>query len=628
MENRQDIITRYRDRIATGERTKLTQEEMHQLIETFLEQLQGLTTQDEIRALCEAEITLLEEGYPKATIGKVYVPLYRKSIKAAMAEGKLPMTETTSRQYTYTKRESGETGEAHDHRSLDFLKYDNATYSAIAGKSAERNNEKQDNLKPVNPDAYLAKAAELLQSHDPFELAVGLAATTGRRFSEVVDKGKLLATDQPYWISFSGQLKKKKKATTDSYLTPCLVTAADVMAALARFRNHPRIARVIGASARDINRSLANSVKRAVHKHFGATGIIPVLEGEADTTIHNLRGVYGEICVHFFCPPSRGVARFVQERLGHVISDEELKRGNASATQHYFHYYLIDSNGKHIGSRGVKLTDDEPLPTLIEHTSESQPEILPEMQPTQQPEATSAITTLTKQMATLTQEMQRLWSYVENMSTQQPQAPITTDTTFFTREIENLRSQLAALKQERDQAATALEQVQEEKESLLQRFAQERQAYQQRIEGLTELLKQTPTTAQPAPAQPVETTVTAVEATVARPQTQPLTSVQPTPLKPKRDHITKAGSADQRVEASMRAIMDWNRQHDSDAAKFAITQSLLQKTTGSNMPAVKRVMEAFKDEIYEHNSEYALDKDRHNYGKEIEAVKRWVEERG
>lgn len=78
----------------------------------------------------------------------------------------------------------------------------------------------------------------------------------------------------------------------------------------------------------------------------------------------------------------------------------------------------------------------------------------------------------------------------------------------------------------------------------------------------------------------------------------------------------------------MRAIMDWNRQHDSDSDKFAITQSLLQKTTGSNMPAVKRVMEAFNNEIYEHNSEYALDPDRHNYGKEIGEIKQWVAEKG
>ncbi len=635
---REDIITRYRDRIATGERTKLTQEDLHRLIETFLEQLQGLTTEDEIKALCRAEIALLEEGYPKATIGKVYLPMFRKTIRAAMADGKLPMTEATSRQYAYTKRESGKPGEAHDHRALDFLKYDNVTYSAIAGKSAELNNEKQDNLKPVNPEQYLAKAAELLQSKDPFELAVGIAATTGRRFSEVVDKGNIVATDQPYWVSFSGQLKKK--STADSYLAPCLIPAADVLAALERFRNHPRIARVVGASARDINRSLANSVKRAVDRHFGATGIIPVLEGEASVTIHNLRGVYGEICVHFFCPPSRGVTRFVQERLGHVISDEELKRGNSTATQHYFHYYLVDGNGKHIGSRGVKLTDGGSLPTPTEPTSESQPETLPESlpktQPTQQPELMGAIAALTEQIQALTQENQRIWTHISTMDVSTTQAPTATDTSFFTREIESLRSQLAELKQERDQAAAELEQVKLQNESLQQQFDQERQAYQQRIEGLTDLLKQTPPTAQPIPPQPVETpTATtraeveaAVESTPPTPVSKPVTSIQPVQPKPKREHITKAGSADQRVEAAMRAIMEWNRQEGRDwEDKFAITQSLLQKATGSNMPAVKRVMGDFKNEIYEHNSEHMLDPDRHNYGRDFEEIKAFVQSR-
>lgn len=616
MNDRENIITRYGDRISSGERTKLTQDEMHRLIESFLEQLQKLTTQDEIEVLCEAEITLLEQGYPKATIAKVYLPMYRKAIRSATTEGKLPMTEATSRQYTYTKRESGETGEAHDHRALDFLKYDNATYSAIVLKSAVRNNEKQDNLKPVNPQQYLAKAAELLHSDDPFELAVGIAATTGRRFSEVVDKGLIQTTDQPFWVSFSGQLKKK--LTADSYFTPCLVPAADVMKALERFRNHSRIARVAGGTAGDINRSLANSVKRAVHRHFGSTKIIPALEGEASVTIHNLRGVYGEVCVYFFCPPSRGVARFVQERLGHVISDEELKRGNSTATQHYFHYYLVDGNGKHIGSRGVMLTDGGMLPNPIEPISESQPEPLPKTQATRQPESTTA--SLSEQISNLTQDMQRLWSHVREMNAQQPQAPTATDTSFFTREIENLRSQLEDLTQERDQAAAQLEQAKTQNESLKQQFDQERQAYQHRIEGLTELLKQIPLIPQIVSSQSVETSVTATEV-------QPVKPVQPTQPRPKREHITKAGSADQRVEAAMTAIMEWNRHHDSDSEKFAITQSLLQKTTGSNMPAVRRVMAGFQNDIHEHNSEYALDPDRHNYGRDIGEIKTWVQSR-
>ena len=139
--------------------------------------------------------------------------------------------------------------------------------------------------------------------------------------------------------------------------------------------------------------------------------------------------------MHYFCPPSRGVARFAQKRLGHVISDEELQRSNSTATQHYFHYYLVDGNGKHIGSRGVKLTEGESLPTPMELTSENQSETgseyWTETQPTQPPEFINAIATLTQQMQALTQDNQRIWQHLNTINTAPTQAPTATDTRFF-----------------------------------------------------------------------------------------------------------------------------------------------------------------------------------------------------
>ncbi len=606
MTNREDIISRYRDRITTGKRTKLTDAEQTQLIEAFVERLRNLITEDEIKALCASELALLEEGYSKSVVSKDRLRHYRKAIKVAMGDGRLSMTDQTSRVYTYTPHDSDESVEAHDHRALDYLKYDAATYRTIATQSAQNNNEKQDHLKPVSLTEYLTKAIELLKSDDPFEMAVGIAATTGRRFSEVADKGMIAATDDPFWVSFSGQLKKKSEP--NSYLTPCLVPAIDVLAALKRFRAHSRIARVVGMSAKEINASLANSVKRVVDRCFRATGIIPVLDGEAGVSVHNLRGLYGEICIHYFCPPSQGVARFLQERLGHAISVEELKRSNSSATQHYFHYFLIDENGKHIGSKGVKLDQGKALPT-----QESQPENSieplpkPQANATEERESISEIANLTHQLKHLAQEVNRIWSYINTMTlTTQTQPSIS---------VENLQSQLAAMEYERDQTSAQLEQLKAENEALKQQVSQIHQAYQQRIEGLTELIKQSPSIAQPSATQLVESTLTRA-ATMPAPKPQIATL--------KREHITTTGTADQRVEAAMRLLMQWNREHDFDSNKFAITQSLLQKTTGSNMPAVKRVMEAFRNEIYEHNSEYALDPDRHNYGKDVEEIKAFV----
>jgi Telomere resolvase len=88
-----------------------------------------LTTKTKIKALCTAEIALLEEGYPQATIGMVYLPKYRSAIKDTSDNGSLPMTKSTSRQYTYQKRNTSESGTAIDHLALAFLKYDSDTYA-------------------------------------------------------------------------------------------------------------------------------------------------------------------------------------------------------------------------------------------------------------------------------------------------------------------------------------------------------------------------------------------------------------------------------------------------------------------------------------------------------------------
>ncbi len=129
---RQSIIDRYRDRIACNQRTKLLKDELWELIHGFIGHLATLKTKAVIKAFCLAEIALLEEGYPMATVGKVYLPKYRIAIREAIDHKALPMTKNTSRQYSYQKRNSGESGTAIDHLALDYLKYDQETYEQFA----------------------------------------------------------------------------------------------------------------------------------------------------------------------------------------------------------------------------------------------------------------------------------------------------------------------------------------------------------------------------------------------------------------------------------------------------------------------------------------------------------------
>ncbi len=70
--------------------------------------------------------------------------------------------------------------------------------------------------------------------------------------------------------------------------------------------------------------------------------------------VQNLRSIYGEIAVHFFCPSDIGIHRFIQQRLGHLISDPELAHSkNSGSTEHYFHYYLIDHQGQPLTTKGI-----------------------------------------------------------------------------------------------------------------------------------------------------------------------------------------------------------------------------------------------------------------------------------
>jgi hypothetical protein len=593
--SRQLIIDRYRQRIAASERTRLTKTDLAELIVEFIDRLTITKTKAKIQELCTAEIALLEEGYPQATIGKVYLPMYRKAIQTAVTAGLLPLTKNTSREYTYSKRNSGETGQAIDHFALDYLKYDSTTYSQFAGISAERNNLKQDNLQPVNPDIFLAVASDLLTSLDPFDLAVGLAATTGRRFSEIVAKGTLTATNDLYWISFAGQLKKRTAA--ESYLTPCLLPAAIVLDTMERFRQHPRIAALADFSAIQINRSLADSVKRSVIRNFGDTGIVPILPSESAVTVHNLRGIYGEICTHFFCPPDRAVSRFVQERLGHVISADELKRANSSATQHYFHYYLVDSNGQHLGAKGIKLGGSLPIEIvaddyedldatpvqleLLTNSTARKPVIKAAKKMSNPPVIADSPESLPpqpdnpaidpQQFAALQQEVSRLWQYLNSTDTSQSQvnqaelATVQNTSTQLTQELAVAHRHIAELEQE---VAT---------------LYQANLGYQQRIEQLMNILQ--PSGAKTRAKNVVKTPVPQIA--VAAPQ-------------PKTERRQPAAT---KILAAIDTIMLWNYQNDQ---KFAISQTLLLKVTGCNMPAIRRVIEENAEMIDRHHAEYGI----------------------
>ena len=82
---RDEIIANFRERIQTSKHTKLRKVELEELIEIFITRLQSLDDSESIKQLCEAEIALLEEGYKPPSVGKNYLPKYRKAITQCQA---------------------------------------------------------------------------------------------------------------------------------------------------------------------------------------------------------------------------------------------------------------------------------------------------------------------------------------------------------------------------------------------------------------------------------------------------------------------------------------------------------------------------------------------------------------
>ncbi|PSB40735.1 hypothetical protein C7B80_32730 [Cyanosarcina cf. burmensis CCALA 770] len=363
--SREEILARYRQRIQKGDRTKLTKYELEQLALHFVERLKSLNSQAEIQALCEAEIQLLEEGYPQATIAGNQIPLYRRSIEDAISTGALPLTDENSHIAAWTKRNTGELGQTQEHFALYYLKYDRATYQQIRSEGTAANNSRQDNLQPVALQHYLDTAVELLALNDERHLAIALAALTGRRHTEVISKGQFQPTHHPYLLHFQGQQKKQinEGETAPAFDILTLVPAVQVLEGIERFRTLPTIQQLEGVDSKDPKMRVLNTrIDREVKHLFQDSGIVPVLAGKKTVSIHRLRGVYGAIAIHFFCPPTKHQHRFLQHYLGHVL-DQQQAAPNSIATSHYFHYRLVNQQGQPLEAQGV-LLDADGLPPL------------------------------------------------------------------------------------------------------------------------------------------------------------------------------------------------------------------------------------------------------------------------
>ena len=609
---RDDILTNYRDRIAAGKRSKLTKLEREALADSFIEMLGYCESEEDCITLCQAELALLEKGYPQKSIASQYLPQWRKAIAAAVEDGRLPRMDLEPNAF----------GKVYEHWALYHLLYPNETYKAQKTATTTANNTKQDNLQPVRADRFISTARKLLKGESAQEIAAGLLALTGRRFSEIIAFGEFFDTDHPYAIAFKGQLKKGllERDDAETFLIATLVEKAEVLDALEQLREHPRIQELKGMDPDEINSKFGSSVKHHIRKHFQTTKLVPILPGEKAVSAHNLRGVYGTIAIHFFCPPTQNPHRFIQAHLGHIIGQRELaSRKNAGATEHYFHYYPVGAQGQMLGDRGILLKQVGALPSSIEIPAEFESTV--EVEPTEDTPVTEPTAKKRRARSSVPADLMDGLKAIASSKFELGNNPNNSDTltvildflrddktptvassidslgtTFqwFTAQVDLWKAEADKLRLERDQALRKLDQSKGDDSELIQELAKLRRennnlrAELQQFHQLKKVMG----------------------------MGNPKSNSDSATSEPKRQRLTHTSDAVEQLDRAISLVIEWNNSMDAWEDKWFISVPILQdllRRSGfsASQPRLKMAMDNRRQEIDNHHHQHKLGR-RHN----------------
>lgn len=671
---RNDIIDDFRNRIRAGKRLRLSKAGLEAFVEGFIALLHEVNTEIEIQSLCNAEIKLLEEGYPQASVAK-YLTVYRKAIAAAIEDGSLELTPTNSHRYIYQQRITGIHEERFEHWALTYLKYSAEVYETIDKRSQLTNRDKQLNLRLVPVESYLGLLRGFLGKKGMYEarwLATAIAGLTGRRFAEVMAKGTFSLTEHPYLLHFQGQLKTRADRA-EGYGIVTLFPAVEILEAINRLRQLPEvkeIARLKGnALSEELNRfnqKLNNVCSSALMQ------VVPPMERKKSVSVHNLRSLYGAIAVYFFCPPLQHEYVFVQHFLGHVM--------DSPATGHYFRFALGDEQGNLIREKGVLLTKVKQLPlgnpfeallledeatlvvepvTLAADSPARGNKIPPKVPAPQETVDADPVEISPNDLQSLRAEwfsaLERLRAEFES---QIQDVRRESDAGWFIRRVEGLERENLALRLARDQAIAAhpafaqtdgngsntkaLEQLQTENAELAQKL----KLAQDKLDSLRLLLNGSEPTddgehnseaaddltfvsASLTPDRP-SNEITPLAASLENPQpslTNAQQAMSKTDTKPlPKTRGPKSGKAFQRAEAIVLGIKDWNRLYPSES--FAINAGVLETVFRVHRQAVKEFFDAYQNELWDYHQEIGVESPRwHNRGKDMQKLKAFVTER-
>ncbi|NJL19577.1 MAG: hypothetical protein HC895_00170 [Leptolyngbyaceae cyanobacterium SM1_3_5] len=653
---------------------------------------QGTDTEEAIAALCCAEVDLLKEGYPTKSLDGEYLPNYTRAVAEAIHDGRITLTEQNSFEKHWRKRNAPEvSGQTRTHYAIEYLKLDASTYAEHRAQTNAHNNDRQDNPADVELDPYLDRVEQLAQSQSPEEMAIAVAAITGRRHVEVVTQGRfsLSATQHRYLLHFEGQAKKRDDQSHEGFDILTLIPAAEALALIDRFRAHPAVVPLLGQDDEHPDLQAFHArVNRRVEKVFGQSGLVPVLHGFKTVSIHRLRALWGAIAFHFFAPGQKNPQRFLQHYLGHV-SDTVQSAANAPVTGHYFHYRLW-REGRELTAKGVKLAAAGVLPedAIDPSTAEfAVPEAAAEatapaidltpdtvgastaQPPTPNPQPLTPTSStkpahrivrpipvdlnrLKTAAAKFEIEIRKSKGYGYEMALDQLLIALTSEALqpepeptitqalnaqaktleFLTQEIASLRSQLQQVSQERDQAIEQVQAINQQQADLAALQAENHRLKSAHTSLMTAYHQLLASGGKHSIAQlGADAQRQAIEVPTDS-TTPPAGQLEPSSPRAKTTHKRVSAAADggaiARALRLFRAVQDWNDQHPQ--ATFAITASLLKRDFGIHDRAVEAFFDQYQQEVDDYHLSIGVSNARsHNRqnGRDTEQLKQFMQAR-
>jgi Telomere resolvase len=264
-----------------------------------------------LHRICLAEVRTLKARYTLATV-KLALSKYRNAIRAVDPDHLVlrPRKMRSGQRFSYLALEPEET------RTL------NAAYH-------ERIHRDQSNLIPLDPEAFIQTALELLASDRYLQKGIGLMALTGRRPAEIFFSASFSLPREklPYpALLFDGQLKTRQAPGTsfEPYLIPVLGDPKKIIQALDTLRDLKSF-----PSPAAVNTTTGPQLPKYVSAAFGSLDR-PWKPG-------HLRSAYGAICCHMFKPKNQTDDIFLAQILGHKLLGPN---ASLSVGQSYKDFYI------------------------------------------------------------------------------------------------------------------------------------------------------------------------------------------------------------------------------------------------------------------------------------------------